>query len=195
MQKTAVMLALAAMFAAGAAQAEGFVRFRAIDIRPSAETSPDKDVDVDHKIAPEVDLSWFFTPNFAAELVLTYPQEHDVTLGSTDLGTVKHLPPTLLLQYHAAPNAKVRPYVGAGINYTFFTDTDLDAGGTKVELENGSFGPAVQLGVDVPVGDTWSFNVDAKKIWIDTDVTVGGAHFTHLDIDPLVIGIGFGRKF
>ena len=55
------------------------------------------------KTIPELDISYFFTPNIAAELVLTVPQEHRVYLNGTDIGSFKHLPPTLTLQYHFMP--------------------------------------------------------------------------------------------
>ena len=77
---------------------------------------------------PEFDITYFFTPNIAAELILTYPQKHDVELGGTGIGSVKHLPPTLTLQYHFNPTGTIRPYVGLGANYTRFSSVDLDAG-------------------------------------------------------------------
>jgi outer membrane protein len=83
--------------------------------------------------------------NIAAELILTYPQKHDVELGGTDIGSVKHLPPTLTLQYHFNPTGTVRPYVGLGVNYTRFTSVDLDAGSVlggsvPLKIDRSSFG-------------------------------------------------------
>jgi outer membrane protein len=187
------MLALAGLVISGAAQAEAMVRVRAIDILPDAASSPVTGVDVENKIAPDIDLNWFYTKNLAVELLLTIPQEHEVTLNGASLGKVSHLPPALLLQYHYPVGETYRPYVGAGINYTFFTDRNLDGG---LKLENGSFGPAIQAGMDVALQGNWYFNVDVKKIWIDSDVTDGtGAFVTHVDIDPLIVGAGIGYAF
>ncbi len=72
------------------------------------------------KVIPELDISYYFTPNFAAELILTYPQKHDVRSDGTKIGTLKHLPPTLLAQYHFTNFGAFKPYVGAGINYSTF---------------------------------------------------------------------------
>lgn len=187
------MLALAGLVISGAAQAEAMVRVRAIDILPDAKSSPVTGVDVSNKIAPDVDLNWFFTKNLAVELLLSIPQEHKVTLNGASLGKVSHLPPALLVQYHYPVGQTFRPYVGAGLNYTLFTDRKLDGG---LKLETGSFGPAIQAGMDVALQGNWYFNVDVKKIWIDSDVTDGtGAFVTHVDIDPLIVGAGIGYAF
>jgi outer membrane protein len=54
------------------------------------------DISVNDKWLPEVDISYFFTPNIAAELILTYPQRQDVssTAHGGKLGTIK-VDPTL----------------------------------------------------------------------------------------------------
>lgn len=85
-------------------------------------------VQAEDKVFPEVDITYFFTKNIAVELILTYPQKHDVTLGGSKIGDVKHLPPVLSVQYHFIPDGKIRPYVGVGVNYTRFMDVQLDAG-------------------------------------------------------------------
>lgn len=110
MQRTSIALALASLAAvtafasAPAAAADGpwLVRVRAVNIDSAngGSTNPDLDLSVNDKVIPEVDISYFFTPNIAAELILTYPQKHDVKSAGTKIGSLKHLPPTLLLQYH-----------------------------------------------------------------------------------------------
>lgn len=187
--------ALVAAIVAPAVQAEGLVRVRALEILPNTKSHPVGGVNVGNKLAPDVDLSWFFSKNFAAELVLTYPQSHHVTLNGTDLGRASHLPPTLLAQYHL-PLHGFTPYAGAGVNYTIFTDRRLDLGGTPLKLDRDSVGPALQLGVDVPLQGNWSLNADFKKIWIKSDVrTYSGAYVTSVDINPFVVGLGVGYRF
>ena len=101
------------------------VRARAVHLDPADKSDPvggtgaSDRISVSSKTIPELDVSYFFTKNIAAELVLTYPQKHDVSLDGAKIGTVKHLPPTLLVQYHFLPDASFRPYVGAGVNYKF----------------------------------------------------------------------------
>ena len=156
------------------------------------------DIHVSDEVIPEVDISYFFTKNIAAELVLTYPQEHDVSsAGVGDIGTVRHLPPTLLVQYHFLPDAKFRPYVGAGVNYTRFSSVDLNVPGVgDLDVDNDSFGFALQVGVDVELTKQWYLNVDLKKVQIGTDVKLkGGGKVSSIDIDPLMFGVGVGYRF
>jgi outer membrane protein len=162
---------------------------------------PSDAIRIDDKTIPELDVSYFFTKNLAAELVLTYPQKHDVKITKGPLeekiGSFKHLPPTLLLQYHFLPEGAVRPYVGAGINYTRFSDVRLrsDIAGQKLTLENSSTGPALQAGFDLPVTKNMVFNVDVKKIWIDSAVKINGGKVSKVDPNPLAIGVGLGWRF
>ena len=177
-----------------AEQGDWLVRLRAIDISPDASSSPVPGVDVDNKWAPEVDISYFITHNIALELILTYPQKHDVTLNGANIGTVKHLPPTLTLQYHFAPKAGFRPYVGAGINYTRFSSVNLNAP-PRLGTENSSVGWALQAGFDVPVARNMLFNVDVKKVKIETDLFTPAGYLTTLKIDPVIVGVGIGWSF
>lgn len=147
-------------------------------------------VKVGDRLGADLDISYFFTDNIAAELVLTYPQRHKVTLNGADIGAVKHIPPTLVLRYHFPIGRTFKPYVGAGVNLTVFTDRTLLNGLAK--LERTSFGPAVQLGLDYAIDKHWSLNVDVKKIFINSDVEVAGVgKATELDIDPWVYGVGY----
>jgi outer membrane protein len=211
----------AAVCAAPAHAQEGplLVRVRALDMINDNRNSTTAlvpavtqgKVEVENKWFPEVDFTWFLSRNLAAELILTYPQRHDVKLGGAKIGTAKHLPPTLTLQYHFMPESSVRPYVGAGINYTRFMQVDLDAGrapqlggagGIPVDVKRNSVGAAGQVGVDIKAGDRWYFNLDAKYVKISTEVkvkdsvaTLGGARVTDLDIDPWLLSVGIGYRF
>lgn len=193
---------LGLMFASYAEAGDWLIRTRVVNIEPNESSSaggplnlPSDALDVDNQVAPEVDITYFFTKNIALELILTYPQEHDVSLMGSKIGSVKELPPTLTLQYHFMPDKAFKPYVGAGINYTRFTDRDLAH--NTVKLENDSFGPAVQAGFDYALTGNWYLNADVKYIWIDTDVKAKdtGAKLTSLDIDPWVYGVGIGYRF
>ncbi len=178
---------------ANAAQGDWLGRARVININPSASSSA-LNLDVDTQTTLELDFSYFLTNNLAMELILA-TKKHEVTAGGASVGTVKHLPPTLTLQYHFAPNAAFRPYVGAGINYTRFYDVNL--GGGTLDVDSSSWGGALQAGMDIPVNKTFFLNVDVKKIWIDTDVKVKatGATAANLKINPVILGVGVGMKF
>ncbi|ABI64888.1 MAG: outer membrane protein [Maricaulis maris] len=198
--------AIAALLTAAPASAESgdwLVRLRAINVAPneSADIATiGGDVDIDTSVVPELDITYFVRDQWAVELILGVTP-HDVTavgtsLGDVDLGDVTLLPPTLTLQYHFNPQGQVRPYVGAGVNYTHFFDADLPAGSALTSIDyDASFGLAAQAGVDFALDDDWFVNVDVKYIDIDTDVTINGAIAADVQIDPVVFGIGLGRRF
>ena len=175
------------------------VRARAVYIDPAdksgkvAGAGAEDRITVSNKTIPEVDISYFITPNIAAELILTYPQKHSVYLDGGKIGTFKHLPPTLSLQYHFLPGADIQPYVGAGVNYTRISGVNLLKGAGA--LENDSFGLSLQAGVDFKLDKNWSINLDVKKVQIRSDVMISGAKASNVKVDPLLIGVGVGYKF
>jgi outer membrane protein len=208
----AIVMACAALFA-GTAQAAGdassndsmggihagdiLVRLRAISIMPDTSaggTLGTLGVGVNNAIVPELDFTYMFTDQIGAELILA-TSRHQVTSDIGGLGGVGVLPPTLLLQYHFNHAGKVRPYVGAGLNYTYFYNDKLKAGDTPVSIKHSSFGPALQVGVDVQVAKNLFVNADLKKIWMRTSASADGASLGSLKIDPWVLGIGVGMKF
>ena len=194
-------LSVAALTPAMAQESPWQVRVRAVNLDPANKNStPVADLAVNAKLIPEVDISYFFTPNIAAELILTYPQKHNVKSGDTVLGSLRHLPPTLTVQYHFMPNdTAIRPYVGAGVNYTNFSSVNLpNLGGAigQLNVKRSSFGWALQAGMDVPLTKNWSLNVDVKKVQIRAEVQAqDGSEVDTLKVDPLLIGVGLGYRF
>jgi outer membrane protein len=175
-----------------AAAGDTVMRVRAVNIATHNSSSPLEGVEVSKKTIPEFDVSYFFTDNIAAELILTYPQSHDVSLNGTKLGTLKELPPTLLAQYHFSPGASFSPYVGAGLNFTLFSNVDIPG----LDVNKTSAGAALQVGVDIPVTPGLSVNIDVKKVFMKTDVkTTAGAYVTTLKVDPVLVGVGIGWKY
>lgn len=173
-------------------------RFRVIAVIPSLGDNLDgADVDISTSFVPELDFTYFFTKNIAAELILA-TTKHDVEVGnqfdSADLGHVWLLPPTLNLQYHFYAG-DFKPYLGAGINYTIFYG--IDAGDVVgMDYEN-SFGFSFQAGVDYNINDKLFLNLDIKQLLLSTDVDVDtgeGVLPVEVDINPLVIGVGVGMK-
>ncbi len=191
--KSLYLAALLATALPTVAQAENWMmRVRAINIAPEVSTSPTiSGMDVSTEWTPELDFTYFVTPNVGMELILA-TQRHEVTLNGVSLGKLSHLPPTLLLQYHFQPTPRIQPYVGAGVNYTRFYNVDLAPG---LSVGRNSVGGALQLGVDFAVTKNGYINLDVKKIWINTDVKAGGAKLTNLEINPVVWGIGYGFRF
>lgn len=141
--------------------------------------------------------TYLLTPNWGVEVLAALPFQHDINLnGGGQVAETDHLPPTVSVQYHFRPNANVRPYVGAGLNYTLFFDekTRGALAGSKLELEP-SFGLAAQAGVDISIGSMWFVNVDARWMDIDTDAKLDGAKIGTVELDPYVYGISIGRRF
>lgn len=202
----ALTITSAALAAPSAFATEGpwMVRVRAVnlDMVNKSDPIPSLSVPTDairasDKTIPEVDISYFITKNIAAELILTVPQKHTVTLMGTDIGTFKHLPPTLTLQYHFLPDGQFRPYVGAGVNLTLFSGVKLAVPGVDtLRLEKNSVGGALQAGFDVKLDKNLFLNLDVKKIYINTDIKLSnGTKVSHLKVDPLAVGIGLGWRF
>ena len=195
------LVAVAACAAVAPAFAGDFmVRARALQLDPANEATGTVEAigtTVSSKTIWEIDASYFFTPNFAVEVIATTPQKHTVNSDALgNLGTLRHLPPTVTAQYHFAPdNASVRPYVGLGLNYTHFSAVNLDGGALTVDKH--SWGLAYQIGADFPITKNISLNVDFKKIDISTDVKVAasGAKLGKVKVDPTLFGIGIGYRF
>lgn len=193
------------------------VRARLISVSPDEDSSAisatavpgavaGSGVSVDNDVVPEVDFTYMLTSNWGLELILA-TSDHDASANGTlnvlgNIADAKVLPPTLTLQYHFAPSSNIRPYAGAGINYTHFYDEDvgggLDAPGASVDFDD-SWGLALQAGVDVDINKEWFVNFDVKYIDIDTEATFKnttlGTVTADVDIDPWVFGIGVGTTF
>lgn len=166
-------------------------------------------LEVDSNTIPELDISYYVTKNIALELILALGSRHDVKVDSTgavdpDLGSINLLPPTLTAQWHFMPDQTFDPYVGAGVTYARAMDNGLTAraagvGNFPIRVDTSNWGAALQAGFDVNLQDGWLVNFDVKKIWIDTDVKLnlgtGYKKIDSLDIDPLVVSVGFGKKF
>lgn len=182
------------------------VRARALDVDPQVSSSVSVvqgSVHASNNVVPEIDGTYFFTPNLAAELIaaVTYHTVKDVgsVAGTLPLGSVRLLPPTLTAQWHFQPDAVINPYVGAGINYTFFYGVK---GSTLPIIYSTHYsdnvGAALQAGADVRMGRNWYFNLDVKKLFLETDVTLGtavGQVKAKVNLDPWLMGAGFGYRF
>lgn len=195
-------LALAATPLLSSAQSldggDWIVRARAVYLKSVNKDSTGLDLSINDKTLPEVDITRFFTPNIAAELILTYPQRQTISAGGMPIGSLKHLPPVLTLQYHFTDLPGFRPYLGAGVNYTRFSDVRFNAATTTAlqpSIKKNSFGLALQAGVDVPLGGGWLLNADVKKVRLATDVSSFGNKAGNFAVDPWLLSVGFGRRF
>lgn len=191
-------LASSATQAQDAASTPWLVRVRAAWLDPANHDSTGLGLSINDKAIPDVDISYFFTPNWAAELVLTVPQKQDIRSNGTNIGTLRHLPPTLTAQYHWTDFGAFKPYLGAGVNYTRFSSVGFDPAveaALHPSIDKSSTGLALQAGVDYDLGHNLVLNFDVKKLQIHTDVYSSGTRVGQLKVDPWLIGVGLGWRF
>lgn len=153
-------------------------------------------VEVGSNVRPTVTAEYFVRDNLGIEVLAALPFQHDVDIkGLGTVGSVKHLPPVVSLQYHFG-DGKVKPFIGAGLNYTYiFGESTTGAlRGSKLRLDN-SWGLAAHAGIDFKVGDKGAIRVDARWIDIDSDVKLNGADLGTVNIDPLVYGAAYVFQF
>jgi outer membrane protein len=154
-------------------------------------------VTVDSALTLTFNATYLFNPNWGIEVLAALPFSHDINLnGGGKVAETKHLPPTVSLQYHFNPSGSLRPYIGAGLNYTLFFSEKTSGVLAGTELNLGpSFGPAAQLGIDFAINAAWAINVDARWMDIDTDAEVNGVEVGTAEIDPFAFGVSIGRRF
>ncbi|MFC4624902.1 OmpW family protein [Daeguia caeni] len=180
------------------------IRLRALSVIPMnsgyVNGVAGSDLDYSKTITPELDITYYFTDNFAAELILGTTYSNINGAGSIEglgkVGKVWILPPTLTAQYHFTNFGAFKPYVGAGINYTVFYNQKADAA-DDLKVKN-TFGGALQVGFDYMINEHWGVNFDVKKLFLEPkfDVTVGGEKMSgKAKINPWLIGTGITYRF
>lgn len=156
-------------------------------------------MDVGNSTRPTVTAEYFLKDNLGLEVLAALPFQHDIdVVGVGKVGSTKHLPPTVSLQYHFG-QGKVRPFVGLGLNYTRFFSTKAEGpiAGTKLSLSD-SWGLAGHVGIDFQVSEKGAIRVDYRKIDIDTKVKLNGANLgtkNTVNIDPSVYGVAYVFSF
>ena len=202
-------IVMAALLAAGSvtgamAQASGespwLLRVRSVHLDSVNKDSTPLGLAINNKTFGEVDITYFLSRNVAAELVLTYPQQVNITAGSgnTNIGKVTALPPSLLVQYHFTELGAFKPYVGVGVNYTIFGNRqNFPALGNSVTVDQSSLGAVAQIGADYMFDKNWGLNLDVKYATMSTNVTTvqGGTNLGKLALNPWMPAVGVTYKF
>ena len=159
-----------------------------------------------------LNFAYMVTDHWGVELLAATPFSHDVSISGTaggladgKLGSFKHLPPTLSAVYYPLDSKSAfQPYVGAGINYTWFFDESVDsaakAGGFNNLTVKNSWGWAAQIGADYMLTDNLMINGQIRYIDIDTSAYVNNSALgvrakVDVDVEPLVYMVGLGYKF
>lgn len=182
------------------------VRVRVLGVLPDPDTKlsvggtplTGAKVSLTDSAVPELDISYFFTKNIAAELILGVTR-HNIngagTLAGTKIASTWLLPPTLTVQYHFTNFGAFKPYVGFGATYAVFFGERERGPFDSARLSN-SIGPTVQVGFDYMLNEHWGLNVDLKKSFFDTKVKLNaGLVRGRVDIDPWIVGAGVTYKY
>lgn len=158
-----------------------------------------------------ISFTYLINQHVGVEVLGATPFKHSVSVkglgGGLDgkLADVKHLPPTVSLQYYPMGSGSAwQPYVGLGLNHTFFFDEKLTGerkaqGFDNLKLKS-STGLTGQIGLDVALTDRLFINAAAWYMGIDTTATVRGPSGVEktkvkVKIDPMVYMLGLGVKF
>jgi outer membrane protein len=154
------------------------------------------DLDVQTAAGFTFNVTYFVTPHVAVELLAAAPFSHDIELAGQKVASTSHLPPTLSVQYHFAPASRFQPYLGAGLNYTWFFNEQTTGvlAGTDLRLRN-SLGYAVQGGLDYRFNDHLFVNGDVRYMSIETRARLNGVGLTGVKINPVAIGLTVGWQF
>ncbi|WP_352642437.1 OmpW family protein [Mesorhizobium sp. M0520] len=180
------------------------IRLRALEVRTNDSGFvggiPGSNLSYSDTVTPELDITYFFTENIAAELILATTYANINGAGSIgalgNVGKVWVLPPTLTLQYHITRFGAFRPYVGAGLNYTVFYNQSVGSA-DALHIKN-TFGAALQVGFDYMLDQHWGVNFDLKKLFLEPDFTakVAGTDLRgKAKLDPWLIGAGVTYRF
>lgn len=175
------------------------IRARALGVVPQEDSDVNigGEAHVGNALTPELDLTYFITDHIGVEAIAGTAQHKLTYTGDVDIGDTWILPPTVTLQYHFTPDNDFSPYLGAGLNYSYFYGEEDGAGMSNLDVEGG-FGFALQAGFDYWLTDNWGLNLDVKKIFLDVDADVNaGTTPVHadVDLDPWLVGAGVSFRF
>lgn len=179
------------------------IRVRAITVVPDASANlgiAGASVDVSKSVMPELDVTYFFTKNIALEVVAAF-SPHSVTGTGTiePLGKLMHtllLPPVATLQYHFTDFGAFKPYIGVGVNYTWFLDQSLKQPALVTGHISNSVGVVGNVGFDYMIDRHWGLNLDLKYVDMQPNVSFNNGAITgKVKINPWIVGTGVTYKF
>jgi outer membrane protein len=192
-------MAIALSMVSTALAAEDFKRWsmgiHALYINPDTDTTGALgNIDVEANLAPGITLEYFFTPYISTELVAAI-SKHDVEIDNDVYGSLWLLPPSLYLKYHPMPQAKISPFIGAGVNYVFAWDEKLDVNST-FEVED-SFGWAAKAGADIRLNENLFLTAEAMYYQIETEFSLRdlGVNDEDIDLDSWIFSLGAKYRF
>lgn len=174
------------------------LRFGAHTVNPKSDNGQlaGMKASIDSDTRPTVSLEYMVTPAWGVEVLAAVPFKHEIKLDGQKAASTRQLPPVIGVNYHFLPDARVSPFLGAGINYTRFFDARGEGllQGAKVKIDS-SWGAAAHAGVDITLAPRWSLTADVRWIDIESDVHVNDAKVGRAKVSPLAYGLSFGYRF
>lgn len=205
----AVTLALVTVSAVAAAQ-QNAAKIGAIYYQTHARTDgisgigvpPGADAEVGNATTLLLTYERAITPHIGVELVLGIPPKikakasGSVAFLGDDVLTAKIVAPTLLVNYHfGSEGDRFRPYLGAGVNYTKFTNIQSRLA-SDVDMSD-STGLALQVGFDYAISKEWGLFASIAKVDVKSRVVASGATVltTNIDFRPITYSFGAAYRF
>ncbi|MBK5206962.1 MAG: OmpW family protein [Polaromonas sp.] len=202
------------------AQSQGswMVRGGATNITPSvsidyltAPSLPHTQAAVDDSTRLSAGITYMVNDHLSVDLPLALPFKHDISGGGAiagvgKLGDVKALPVTLLGQWRfMEPNAKFRPYLGAGLTYAHFygargtaTLSALTGGRpgnpTTLSIES-KWAPTFQLGATLALNEHWFADATYAYTLLKTRTSLSTGQTLDIKLNPSAICLAVGYKF
>lgn len=151
------------------------------------------------------EVGYALSPTWTARFLAGVPPQTTLTgtgalAGAGVLGKTRYAPAVLSLTYRFNESGAIRPYVGAGVNYTVVYG-EKDGFLSNVRARN-AFGTVLQVGAEVPINASMFLSLDARKIYLKTKVdgslpaAMGNAP-AHADLrlNPLIVSAMVGWRF
>lgn len=146
------------------------------------------------------DIGYQVSPQWSITLTAGVPPETTVTgtgpLAGQVIGTARYAPAVLAVQRHFQISRCSTLYVGGGVNYTIFYETE-DGLVTDLHIDNAVEG-VIQAGIERKLRKNLGVYADVKKIWLDAtaDGFVGGTpSIVRLKLNPTVLNFGLTYRF
>ena len=213
--RVVLALAMSVPLTVAAEDGDWLVRMGVHQINPDKNNLPGVlggNVVLDKDETFSLDAEYMLTRNIGVDLFAPLYTSHDVQLKNTALGDsakigeVDLLAPILGLNWHFNVDGAIRPYLGVGANWSYFSGEELSTTlvpeRTRLEVDQ-AFGLAGRAGVDIGTSEHWFLNLDVRYVDLSTDVETevpSGVGFTTVpvgeaNIDPWIYGIAVGYRF
>ncbi|MFT3666828.1 OmpW/AlkL family protein [Piscinibacter sp.] len=204
----------AAVFAAGgAAQAQtvqNIVKVGAIQYTTNSKTKgiqgigvpPGADAETGDATTLLLTYERLFTPEIGVELIIGVPPKIKAKATGTvaflgdDILSARNVAPTLIVNYHfGSEGDRLRPYLGAGINYTKFTSVKSKLA-SNVKMSD-STGLVVQAGVDYAFDKNWGLFASVARVDTKSKLVAAGTTVltTEIDFRPVTYAVGLSYRF